>query len=174
MNRTRAAFAIVAAVWSCSRSASEDKSAPTLAPTASPQSSAAAPGSGPSIDICALEATLTTAFGEPFRAGVAANAASPGVVGRCDFDGPAPGEVVGIHAGHGSRTHVDGFKSVDGATPVDNVGEVAYFVDLGGSYQLHAYRNDVVVHVTYGNGKLDRAKVLDAEKQVVNAIFAKL
>jgi len=28
--------------------------------------------------------------------------------------------------------------------------------------------------VTYGNGKLDRAKVLDAEKQVVNAIFAKL
>jgi hypothetical protein len=181
MCRTWAAIAIVAlvALVACSRSADDAaKSAPSAQPppVSSRGSAAAVPGAAaPTVDICAMEDVVATAFGEPFHADAAGNGlAPPGLVGRCDFEGPAPGEVVGIHASHGSRAHIDGFKSVDAAKPVEGIGEVAYFVDLAGSFQLHAYKNDVVVHATYGNGKLDRAKVLDAEKQVVNAIFAKL
>src|SRR5580700_4013187 len=126
MGRTWVAFAIVTAV-SCSRSASDvDKTGPAAAPPAPPRSSTSvSPGAAaPAVDICAMEAVVVAAFGEPFRAGVAGTAMA------CDFDGPAPGEIVGVHANHGSRAHVDGFKSMEAARPVEGVGEVAYFVDL--------------------------------------------
>jgi hypothetical protein len=170
---------------------SDDKSASPARSAPSGQPSPGAPGSvaatststatstatpTPTIDLCSLESVVSEALGEPFHAKPIKVPVVHAVmhIGQCDFMGPETGEVVSVSASKEMRKHIEGFAAFDGSKPVAGVGEVAYFISVGGTFQLHAYKDGIIVHLTYGNAKLDPGKIQSGEKTIANAVFAKL
>jgi hypothetical protein len=140
--------------------------------------SGSAPGSSPpkqehaSVDLCALEADVKTAFGDTFRAMRDGYGSAEGMIGQCVFDDKPPVRIL-VHADVGTRAKIDAFAG--GGTAIDGVGEIAFKHRDAEITQIHAYRNGIIVTVVYeGNGTFDPRKVEPGVKTIANAIFAKL